>query len=197
LLEQVRNGDRAALDQLLGRYRSDLRTFVDFHLDARLRARVDASDVVQEAQLEVARRMDDFLDRRPMPFHLWLRQTAYENLVRLRRRHVEADCRSVNSEIPLPDSSTALLARKILSQEPNPGQCAAEQELAGRLRQALGQLSETDAEILLMRTLEGLTNKEAAQVLGIDVSAASRRYGRAILKLRQILFESVLSESQI
>jgi Sigma-70, region 4 len=69
--------------------------------------------------------------------------------------------------------------------------------LAGRLRQALAQLSETDAEILLMRTLEGLTNKEVAQVLGIDVSAASKRYGRAILKLRQILFDTGLSESKI
>jgi RNA polymerase sigma-70 factor, ECF subfamily len=196
LLQQVEAGDRSALDQLLARYRSYLLRMIELRMDQKMRARVDPSDVVQEAQLDAARRIDDYLRREPMPFHLWLRQTAYENLLRLRRRHVEADCRSVNSEIPLPDSSTAMLARKILSQEPNPGQCAAEQELAGRLRQALAQLPETDAEILLMRTLEGLTNKEVALVLGIDASAASKRYGRAILKLRQVLIDSGLSESQ-
>src|SRR5882724_9855822 len=122
LLQQVRAGDRGALDQLLALHRSYLLRVVELRMDQKMRARVDPSDVVQEAQLDATRRIEDYLRREPMPFHLWLRQTAYENLLRLRRRHVEADCRSVNSEIPLPDSSTALLARKILSQEPNPGQ---------------------------------------------------------------------------
>src|SRR5262249_15613008 len=147
--------------------------------------------------LEAAKRIDDYLGREPMPFHLWLRKTAYENLLRLRRQHVEADCRSVERETPLPDNSSAMLARKILSHEPNPGQQAVERELARRLRQALAQLPEIDAEVLLMRTLEGLTNQEAAQVLGIDPSATSKRYGRAILKLRQLLLDSGLGDSKI
>src|SRR5437870_1267775 len=152
-----------------------------------MRARIDPSDVVQEAQLEAARRIDDYLGREPMPFHLWLRKTAYENLLRLRRAHVDADCRSVEREIPLPDSSSAVLARKIFSRELNPCQQAIEQELARRLREALAQLPETDSEVLLLRNLEGLTNEEAAQVLEIDPSATSKRYGRAILKLRKLL----------
>src|SRR5947209_19277968 len=81
LLEQLAGGDRQALEPLLARHRPDLASFIDFHLDAALRARLDPSDVVQEAQLEVARRMDDFLERRPMPFHLWVRKTAYQRLL--------------------------------------------------------------------------------------------------------------------
>src|ERR1700719_2584441 len=95
LLEQVHNGDRQALEQLLVRYRPDLHSFVDFHLDPKLRTRVDPSDVVQETQLEVVRRMDDFLKRRPMPFHLWIRKTAYERLLNLRRDHRTRARRSV------------------------------------------------------------------------------------------------------
>src|SRR5438270_748186 len=87
LLDRVRAGARSALEQLLERYRPDLQAFVDFRLDPRVRARLDPSDVVQEAQLEAVRRMDDFLARRPMPFHLWVRKTAYQRLLNARRYH--------------------------------------------------------------------------------------------------------------
>jgi len=187
LLEEVRAGDRRALDRLLTGHRMYLRTAVELRLDRRLRPRLDPSDVVQEAQLEAARRIDDYLRREPMPFHLWLRQTAYQNLLRLRRQHVEADRRSVTRELPLPEGSSATLARQLLGAGPTPSEQAGEEELARRLRQAVAELPETDREILLMRNFEGLSNQEAAQVLGLEPAAASRRYGRAILRLRKVL----------
>ncbi len=196
LLQQVREGHRPALDELLARHRTYLLDMVRLRMDQTMRARIDPSDVVQEAQLEAARRIEDYLGRQPMPFHLWLRKTAYENLLRLRRQHVEAGCRSVDREMRLPDSSSALLAQKILSQEPNPGQQAVEQELARRLREALAQLPELEAEVVLMRTLEGLSNQEVAQVLDMHPSATSKRYGRAILRLRQVLVDSGLGDSK-
>ncbi|MBI3406981.1 MAG: sigma-70 family RNA polymerase sigma factor [Planctomycetes bacterium] len=197
LLQQVRDGDRGALDVLLARHRSYLLDVVQLRMDQKLRARIDPSDVVQEAQLEAAQRIEDYLGREPMPFHIWLRKTAYENLLRLRRQHVEAECRSVEKQIALPDNSSAMLALKILSREPNPGNQAVEQELARRLRHAIAQLPEVDAEIVLMRNLEGLTNLETAQVLDLEPAATSKRYGRAILKLRQLLFEGGLSDSAV
>ncbi|MFL5240610.1 MAG: sigma-70 family RNA polymerase sigma factor [Gemmataceae bacterium] len=197
LLQQVREGDRAALDELLARHRGYLLDLVQLRMDQKMRARIDPSDVVQEAQLEAAQRIGDYLGREPMPFHIWLRKTAYENLLRLRRQHVEAECRSVEKQIALPDSSSAMLALNILSREPNPGTQAVEQELARRLHDAIARLPEIDAEILLMRNLEGLTNQEAAQVLDLEPAATSKRYGRAILKLRQLLFNGGLSGSKI
>src|SRR5947209_13370231 len=119
LLEQLAGGDRQALEPLLARHRPDLASFIDFHLDAALRARLDPSDIVQEAQLEVARRMDDFLKRRPMPFHLWVRKTAYEHLLRSRRDH-RRDRRSVAREEAWPDRSSLLLARSLLGGGPSP-----------------------------------------------------------------------------
>ena len=82
LLEQVAQGDRSALGRLLQRYRPRLQAFIGARLDPQVRSRVDPSDVVQEVQLEVTRRMDDFLNRNPMPFHLWVRKTAYYYSVR-------------------------------------------------------------------------------------------------------------------
>src|SRR5262249_39302161 len=70
LLDQFEQGDKHALSQLLIRYRADMHAFIEARLDPRLRGRLDPSDVVQQAQMEVVRRIDDFLKRRPMPFHL-------------------------------------------------------------------------------------------------------------------------------
>src|SRR5262245_47948580 len=89
LLDAVRAGDRQALDELLDQHRAYLRGLVGLRLDPKLRARVDASDVVQEAQLEAVRRVANYLDRPALPFHLWLRQIAYDRLLMLRRQHVE------------------------------------------------------------------------------------------------------------
>jgi DNA-directed RNA polymerase specialized sigma24 family protein len=108
LLEQIREGDRQALDRLLARHRPRLVAFIEARLDPQLRARLDPSDVVQESLLEVVQRMSDFLDRRPMPFHLWVRKTVYQRLLNARRDHRAAK-RSMNREVALPGGPAAVL----------------------------------------------------------------------------------------
>src|SRR5580765_2757699 len=110
LLDRIRHGHKEALSQLLTRSRPGLASFVDNYLDPQLRGRIDPSDVVQEAQMEVVRRIDDFLERAPMPFHLWLRKTAYERVLQFRRDHRKRVRRSVDRERRLPDRSSLLLA---------------------------------------------------------------------------------------
>ena len=196
LLDRIRGGDREAVNELLALHRQRLHRFITVRLDPQLRGRVDASDVVQEAQIELTKRMDDFLARAPMPFHVWLCKTAYENLLRLRRRHLGAERRAVGRETALPDDSSVDLAQRILAGKgPGPSDQLVHQELARRVREALAQLDVTDQEVLLLRYFDGLDNKEVAQVLGLDTSAASKRYGRALLRLRKLLQEHGLSES--
>ncbi|HKB06441.1 MAG TPA: sigma-70 family RNA polymerase sigma factor [Gemmataceae bacterium] len=194
LLARVGQGDEQALADLIVRHRPALRRFVELRLDARLNPRLDPSDVVQEAQLEVARRIRDYLDRRPMPFWLWLHRTAYENLIRLRRVHVEAGRRSVDREVALPDASSVLLARKLFAGD-WPGQPLVDEEIRRRVHEALGRLDEMDREVLQLRAFEGLENDEVAQVLGLEPGTASKRYGRALLRLRQALTQGSPSES--
>jgi RNA polymerase sigma-70 factor (ECF subfamily) len=45
----------------------------------------------------------------------------------------------------------------------------------------------TDREVLALRHFEELSNTEAAAVLGLDKSAASKRYARALIRLKEIL----------
>jgi RNA polymerase sigma-70 factor (ECF subfamily) len=195
LLQQASQGDARAVAQVLAAHRDSLRRLIELRLDPRLRARLDPSDVVQEALLEAVRRLPDYLARRPMPFPLWLRQTACQCLVDLRRQHLGAECRAVERERPLPEASSLLLARAVLGAPAAPQRLAEERELAGRVRQALAALAEDDAEIILLRNFEDLSNQDAAQVLGIEPAAASKRYGRALLRLRQRLVDLGLADS--
>jgi RNA polymerase sigma-70 factor (ECF subfamily) len=195
LLERAGRGDRAALNELLERHREGMRDFVEARLEARLRARVSASDVVQEAQLEVARRMDDFLRRRPMPFHLWVRRTAYERLLNLRRRHRHAARRSVDREEALPERSSMALVRPVLGGA-SPSEQAQAAELAERVSRAVARLVEADREVLLMRQVEKLSYEETACLLDVTAAAARQRYGRALIRLRQVLKDDGLLESE-
>lgn len=196
LLEQARAGEPGATDRLLDRHRPYLRRLVEMRLDPQIRGRMDPSDVVQEAQLEALRRLDGYLKEPPMPFRLWLRQIAYDRLLMLRRQHVGAARRAVGREVPLPDRSSLELARQLLGAGSSPSQQLIKRELVRRVRQAVAELPEGEREILTLRNLEGLSNQEAAQVLGIDPATASRRYGRAVIRLRTILLQSGLMESE-
>lgn len=195
LLAQAGAGDAAAVCELLGRHRDAIRRLIDMRMDPGIRARVDASDVVQNAELEAAQRLRDYLDRRPMPFHLWLRRTAYEHLIRLRRYH-QAACRDADRDDSLPDRSSVLIARQVLAGV-SPSRQVADAELARHVRTALDRLDDTDREVLMLRTFEGLGSAEAAQVLDIEPAAASKRYGRALLRLRQALEAAGVTESQV
>ena len=187
LLERLGNGEAEAGDQLLCQHRDELWRQIDLRLDRRLRRRVDPSDVVQEAQLEALRRLPDYLRRRPMPFRLWLRKIAHERLIMTHRRHAVAGCRSVGRDIALPVPSSAVLGQQLLARGSSPSHALRCQELAGRVRRAVAELSDAEREMVLMRNFEQLTNQQAAAVLGIDPATASQRYGRALIRLRAIL----------
>jgi RNA polymerase sigma-70 factor (ECF subfamily) len=187
LLERIEGGDGAALEALLLRHRPELCSFVELHIDPRLRARVDASDVVQEAQLEMVRRMDDFLSRKPMPFRLWLRKNAYERLLNLRRDHVGRQRRSTSREVPQADRSSVLLARPLLARGASPSQQAVARELEERISRAVAELSDQDREVLLMRHAEDLPFDEIACLLDVEPAAARKRFGRALIRLQQAL----------
>lgn len=187
LLRQVSRGERDAFDRLFARHRDFLRQVVEYRMDRNLRQRVDASDLVQEAQMEAARRLGGYLADPPMSFKLWVRQIAFDRVLMARRRHVEAGKRAVGREHAIPDETSAQLVRRLFAGGPSPSQVVMQGELAARVQGVLARLSESDREVLVMRHLEGLSNREIAEALGIEVAAVSKRHGRALLRLRSML----------
>jgi RNA polymerase sigma-70 factor (ECF subfamily) len=188
LLARAGQGQAAAIDQLLAGHREMLHRTVSLRLDRRIAARLDVSDVVQETCLEAARRLPEYLARRPMPFALWLRWLAREKVLTAHRQHLLAGKRAVVLEAPaLPLDSSAQLVGGLLGRGPTPSQALAAVELAERLRLALGQLDDDECEIILWRHFEHLSNREIAQLLAITEAAAGKRYIRALERLRGLL----------
>jgi RNA polymerase sigma-70 factor (ECF subfamily) len=193
LLDRLDGGDPHALDELLQHHREMLLHFVELYLDPHVRPRLSVSDIVQQTQMVVFRRIKDYLRRRPMPFRLWLRKTARERLRDAHRAH-HADRRSVAREEAGPDHSSLALARPLLARGPSPSQEAQAREMAGRVTEAVEGLSEADRQVLLMRHVEDLPYEEIASLLDIEPATARQRYGRALLRLQRVLAEAGLLE---
>src|SRR5205085_1786837 len=104
-------------------------------------------------------------------------------------RHLRAARRTVAREVPLPEGSSVSLARQFLAGGPNPSQQIERRELARLVRQAVAELPDLDREMFLMRNFEGLSNQEAACVLGLERSAGSQRYGLGVLRLGKLLLD--------
>jgi RNA polymerase sigma-70 factor (ECF subfamily) len=193
LIERATRGDVDARQQLLVRHRERLVKMVAVRLDRGVAARLDPSDVVQEALAAAAQHLDEFLRIRPLPYYAWLRQFAWERLVKLQRHHIRSKKRSVTREeawsMPLPDDSVLRLAR-LVAGGASPSQALIRNELRERLRAALKQLAPHDREILVMRNLEELSIAEIAEVLGLTEGAVKVRHLRALRRLRAILGES-------
>jgi RNA polymerase sigma-70 factor (ECF subfamily) len=188
LIGRAASGDRTARDQLLHRHRGRLRQMVAVRLDRRLAARVDPSDVVQEALAEAAGRLDGYLRDRPLPFYPWLRRIAWERLVKLTRRHT-AGRRDVAREEPpgLPAESALELAQRLVAPSGRPDRRLARAELRARVQAALAGLADGDREVLVLRHAEQLSTREAAAVLGVTEAAVKSRHLRALERLRAAL----------
>jgi RNA polymerase sigma-70 factor (ECF subfamily) len=190
LIRRAREGERAAVEELLARHRERLRRMVAVRMDARLATRVDASDIVQEALAEASRRMPEYLREQPIPFYPWLRQMAWERLVDMHRRHIRTQKRAAGREqrcYVLPDRSTLALAEQLLASGTSPSGHFAREELRDRMRTTLSRLSPRDREVLVLRHLEQLSIHEIASVMAITEGAVKTRHLRALQRLRSLL----------
>jgi RNA polymerase sigma-70 factor, ECF subfamily len=168
---------------------------VQLRMDRRLQGRVDPSDVLQEAYLDVARRAAEYAADPAMPVYLWLRFLTGQRLLALHRYHLGAQMRDAGLEVSIHrgavlQASSASLAAQLLGHLTSPTQAAMRAELQLRLQEVLNTLEPTDREVLVLRHFEELTNNETAEVLGIGKTAASNRYVRALKRLKEALIAS-------
>jgi RNA polymerase sigma-70 factor (ECF subfamily) len=165
---------------------------VSLRLHPRLQDRIDPLDVVQEVYLEAFKRLPGYLRERKLPFFLWLRWLTGNKLLDLHRHHLDAQARDPRREVSLfkgraPGATSQLLAIHLMSKLTTPTRAARRAETKQRLEEALNRMDPTDREVLSLRHFEGLNNAETAEELDIKESAASKRYIRALKRLKGIL----------
>jgi RNA polymerase sigma-70 factor, ECF subfamily len=192
LLERLRSGDHTALADLFEQYRDRLRRMVELRLDARLHSKVDASDVLQDGFLDVAKRVDSYLRDPRLPVFLWLRLVVGDRLAMVHRRHLGTRMRNVSQEVPLygnplPLASSEALSSMLLGGLTSPSSAAIRAERIRQVQDAVGLLDPIDREVVALRHFEQLSRAETALVLAITEDAAAKRYLRAMKKLRTIL----------
>ena len=188
---QLRRGDATALGALFESHRTRLRRWVENRLDARLRGRLSASDVLQEVYLAAAQRLEHYRERPDMPFSVWVRLLADQRLIDVHRRHLGAEARDAGREVSLdragPTTSAANLAARLSGDLTSPSQAAVRHEVHDLLVRTIEAMDPLDRDVLSLRHFDELTNDEVAQLLGIPKGTASKRYVRALARLREIL----------
>jgi RNA polymerase sigma-70 factor (ECF subfamily) len=193
LLRRALAGDESALAALFDGHRERLRRMIRLRLDRRLSGRVDASDVLQEAYLDVRKRIAEYArDPAALPFHLWLRLIAGQRLTDVHRDHLGSQMRDAGQEVslhrgPFPQASSVALAAQLLGKMTSASKAAIRVEHKLIVQEALNSMDPIDREVLTLRHFEHLSNEETALVLGLSKSAASNRYIRALKRLKEIL----------
>jgi RNA polymerase sigma-70 factor (ECF subfamily) len=191
-LQRAVGGDQAAWAQVLAPHRNRLRRMVALRLDQRLRGRIDPSDVLQEAFLQAAQAWPKYLERPEQPVFHWLRWLTGMALQLVHRQHLGVRARDAGREVqlldrPWPEATSAALAALILGRDTRPSVAAIRAERQTRLQETLNAMAPLDREVLVLRHFEELTNAEVARELHLRESAASKRYIRALDRLKEIL----------
>jgi RNA polymerase sigma-70 factor (subfamily 1) len=192
ILQSLESDREQALARFFEIVRPRLKRIVNFRLDYRLNGRISESDVIQEAYVRASKRIDSYLERQELPFFVWLRMELHQMLQDVHRHHFDAEKRDARRDQvflrPNTGCETSMaIAAHLVGNFTSPSRLVEKAEQIAMVQQTLEQLPELDREIIALRHFEELSNIETAEYLGIEASAASKRYLRALKRLREIM----------
>jgi RNA polymerase sigma-70 factor (ECF subfamily) len=198
LMAKARAGETEALGELCALYRNYLRMVVRTGLGPRLRERVELSDVVQEALVEVVRQFPQFTGQNEAALVGWLRRLVGQKLADLGRYHNRAKRSAGGADVPLDapldyggssDASQVggrLLDMLALSQT-SPSEAASRRELIVLLADALADLPDPESEVLWLRHADGLSFEAIGDRLGISRKSVKGIWARGLKTLKRSL----------
>jgi RNA polymerase sigma-70 factor (ECF subfamily) len=194
LLARARAGDAGALDRLFELCRNYIGLVARAHVESRLRAKVDASDLVQQTLLEAYRDFGRFHGATEGEWLGWLRQILSHNAADFVRQFYKTDKRQARREVHLAnpqDSTGADGLANLPNARETPSQLLLRKERELQVADALTRLAPDHREVIILRNLQRLPFDEVAQRMGRSRPAAQMLWMRAMQKLQEILSEAV------
>lgn len=147
-----------------------------------LRNVADAEDAVQDALLSALRHVHQFRGQAKMS--TWL-TTIVINAARMKLRQRLASLQRVLDE---PDGQQMFVLENIVpDKRPGPEQAYRRRETAEILAHAISRLSPTLRTTFQLRDIDGLSIREAADLLGVPTGTVKARLARARLRVREAI----------
>lgn len=193
LLDQARAGDAAARERLFATCRSYVQLVARAQVESWLRAKVDASDLVQQTLLDAHRGFDGFRGGSEGEWLAWLRRILQHNAVDFVRHYRCTDKRQAGREIaigrPNPEDS---YVRGIEPSDPgdSPSEAFLRHERELEVAEAIAELSPDHQEVILLRNLQRLPFDEIAERMDRSRPAVQMLWMRALQKLEEKLKRS-------
>jgi RNA polymerase sigma-70 factor (ECF subfamily) len=185
LLAAARGGSREALGNALEAWRRYLLAIAEGQLDADLRGKGGASDLVQETFLEAQRDFERFRGSSPDELRAWLRQVLLNNVGAFTRRFRATSKRSVGLEVVIhAGRSSAGPGEPLAASNLSPSGIAIEREQASALRRALERLPDDYKRVVVLRFEEGRSFDEIGDLTDRSPDAARKVWARAMERLR-------------
>ena len=177
LLDAFTKGDGAAMDELVGRYRQPLFSW----LLGMTANRADAEDLFQDVWFRVIRHAANFSD---VSFRAWMWKIARNLLIDFRRKRkpdVSLDATADEEDEPLVD--------RLVASGSGPAKAVELDDMTERVMRAVATLPDVQREVFLMRVQGDLSFSEIAETLGIPLNTALGRMHDAMGKLKKVLAE--------
>ncbi len=182
LARSFREGDEEALRLLVKRHAGALQARASRWLGARIRRRMSAADLLQEAWLVAFQRRQDFQDRGAGSLRAWLLGIVDLKARETLRRH-DAAMRATDREVTRTERpATGAFA----GDDPSPSAVAMSAERIERVRRAMHELSDDDREVLQLGLEEGLPLREVAVRMNRSRDAVKKLYWRALRRLKEV-----------
>ncbi|MEM7313176.1 MAG: sigma-70 family RNA polymerase sigma factor [Planctomycetota bacterium] len=192
LIALARAGNETALSKLFDSHRERLKRMILLRMDRRIQPRVDASDVLQEAYVELASQLANYAKDPKLPFFLWLRRLTAQRLAKTHRFHLGQQKRDLARETRIDqrvsnDASSVYMASQLVGQFTSVAGRVLRREMQTKVQEVLETLPEADREIIALKHVEQMSHAEIATILEISENAATKRYIRSIRRLRSEL----------
>lgn len=182
LMERFRRGDRAALDELVGRHHASLVRY----FQVQSRNRETAEDLAQEVWIRVIRHRDDY--RPTAKFTTYIFSIARNLWIdRYRSNRAAPPTVSADRAVGGEGEDGPSLASFLPSRETEPSERVSVMEEAARIREAVERLPAGLREVFELGEVQGLKYADVSEILDIPVGTVKSRMHAAVQKIRGLL----------